>query len=314
MSILQPTPRSSPDPVEGQNAPAVSPQKRRPVTLRSVLIGMVLAPFVAWWNMSVETIRYAGQPTTISLYPHVLFLLLCLLVLNGLIGRVAPRWKFTPGELLTTYFFVLMAAVMASHDMIEVLVPILSYPFRFANAGNRWDTEITPYLPTWLTVRDKGALDSYYIGNASLWNSHDIGIWLTPVLAWTLFFTALTFGCACINVLFRKQWTERERLSYPLAQLPLELVQPRVPLFSNRLFWFAFVLAAINDTWFGIHTLFPSVPEPYTRWQTLQHLFTAAPWNAIGWFPLGFFPWIVGLGMLLPLDLLFSCWFFFWLW
>ena len=264
--------------------------------------------------MSVETIRYAGQPTTISLYLHVLFILLCFITLNGIIGRIKPKWRFTPAELLTTYFFVLMAAVMASHDMVEVLVPILSYPFRFGNAANHWNTEITPYIPTWLTIRDPSALEKYYVGNASLWNVRDLSIWIKPTLIWTGFFTVITFGCACLNVLFRKQWTDRERLSYPLAQLPLELVQPRVPLFSNKLFWFAFAITAILDTWFGLHTLFPSIPEPYTRWQTINQLLTSPPWNAIGWLPLGFFPWIVGVGMLLPLDFLFSCWFFFWIW
>ncbi len=42
--------------------------------------------------------------------------------------------------------------------------------------------------------------------------------------------------------------------------------------------------------------------------------FPSRPWNAIGWTPLAIFPFIVGLGYLLPVDLLFSCWFFFLFW
>ena len=38
------------------------------------------------------------------------------------------------------------------------------------------------------------------------------------------------------------------------------------------------------------------------------------PWNAIGWTPVSFYPYAIGLGFLLPLDMLFSCWFFFLMW
>ena len=96
MSILQPSHEIE---APAQNLPKT---KRQKVTLRSVVLGMGLAPFIAWWNMNVETIRYAGQPTTISLYLHVLFILLCFITLNGVIGRIVPKWRFTPAELLTT--------------------------------------------------------------------------------------------------------------------------------------------------------------------------------------------------------------------
>lgn len=287
---------------------------QRGVTLRAVVIGVILAPLIAWFNISIEAIRYAGQPTTISLFPHVLFVLLVLIAGNAVVGRIIPRWRFSPAELMTVYFFALMTAVMASHDLIEVITPILTYPFKYANPANRWASEVIPYLPKWLFVSDPDAVDKYYIGNANFWNARDLRIWTPPLLIWTGFFTVLAFGMFCLNVLLRKQWTDRERLSYPLVQLPLELVQPRVPVFQNRLFWIAFTIAAVNDIWFGLNRLFPSIPQPYVRWQTLEQYITTPPWNAIGWLPLAFFPWIVGIGVLLPTDLLFSCWFFFWMW
>ena len=41
----------------------------------------------------------------------------------------------------------------------------------------------------------------------------------------------------CINSILRRQWTENEKLSYPLVALPLEMVSPRTHLFKGRLFW-----------------------------------------------------------------------------
>jgi len=34
----------------------------------------------------------------------------------------------------------------------------------------------------------------------------------------------------------------------------------------------------------------------------------------MGGVPLGIYPFVIGIGFLIPLDLLFSCWFFFWIW
>lgn len=284
------------------------------MTLRALLIGLLIAPCVAWLNITVESIRYAGQPTTVSLYPHVLAMLLALIGLNALVGRWWPRARLAPRELILIYFFVLGAAVMSAHDTVEVLVPILSYPFRYATAANKWAVEFNPNLPRWLVVQEPNALERYWVGNANLWSSGDLATWLRPALAWSGFLTVLAFAGFCLNVLLHRQWTLHERLAYPLAQLPVDLVQPRVPLFSSRLFWGAFLLMVAHDTWFGLHTLWPSIPEPYTRWQTLETAFTSPPWNAITWLPLGVFPWIMGLGVLLPTDMLFSCVFFFWIW
>jgi len=46
----------------------------------------------------------------------------------------------------------------------------------------------------------------------------------------------------------------------------------------------------------------------------LSDFLTTKPWNAIGWSPLWLQPWAVGLGYLLPLDILFSSWVFWWYW
>lgn len=293
---------------------AGKPRSRKAPSLRSIVLAGAIAPFVAWLNISVEAIRYAGQPTTVSVFPHVLFLLLVLIAGSRVAGRIRPGWALTPAEILTVYFMTLMVAALASHDVIEVLVPTLTYPYRYATPANRWASDILPHLPGWLMVCDPNAVERYWIGGADLWRSGDLVHWVRPALLWTLFLAGLVSFGACLNALLYRHWAHNERLAYPLVQLPMELVQPRQPLWTNRLFLLGFWLAVLHDTWFGLHTLWPSIPEPYTRWQTLEQYLTAPPWNAMGWLPFAFFPWIAGLGVLLPTDFLFSCWFFFILW
>lgn len=284
------------------------------VTVRALILGVILAPCAAWLNTSVEAVRYAGQPTTVSLFPHLLAMLFGLIGANRGVAWFRPRWSMRPSELVTVYFFVLMASVMAAHDTTEVLTPILTYPARFATAANGWAREITPRIPGWLLVTDREAVASYYTGGARFWTWDAIRPWVGPVVIWSAFLSILAAGISCLNIVLRRRWALHERLSYPLAQLPIDLVQPRVPLFSARMFWIAFVLAALHDSWFGLHTLWPSIPEPYTRWQTLQQNLTSPPWNAIASLPLAFYPWITCLGVFLPTDFLASCCVFFWVW
>ena len=76
-------------------------------------------------------------------------------------------------------------------------------------------------------------------------------------------------------------------------------------------------LASCVEGMNGLNALFPAVPALPTRLLAspsyyLTRFFTDPPWNAIGWTGVSFYPFAIGLGLLLPLDLAFSCWFFLW--
>jgi hypothetical protein len=288
------------------------------VTPRALLITLLLLPFNAYWVIMMEITRFSGQPTTMTIGFNVVFVLAVLLVLNTLLGKFWPRARLSPGELLTVYILLALTTAIAGHDMIENLLPILPYAHYFARPENGWAHEILPYIPSWLCVSDPQALREFYLGTGTLYSAHNLRVWMTPVLWWTGFVTVLLFVMLCINTLLRRQWTESEKLSYPLVTLPLEMVNPRTQLFKARLFWLGAGLATVLEVWNGVAYLYPSIPMlPLTNsepWQNLQSYFTVPPWNAIGWTPMALYPWAIALGMLLPVDLLFSAWFFAWVW
>jgi hypothetical protein len=288
------------------------------VTPRAIAVALLLMPLNAYWIICMEVVRYSGHPTTISLFFNVVFILAALLVLNALVRRIRPRAALSPGELLTVYIMLALASAITGHDMIEVLTPILAHAYYFARPENSWATEILPHLPGWLTVSDSQALTEFYTGTGTLYSAHNLRAWGGPVLWWTLFLTTLGFMMLCCNTLLRRQWTENEKLSYPLVMLPLEIVNPRTQLFTTRLFWIGVAVASILEVWNGLAYLFPSLPmlplKNSGSAQNLQTYFTTPPWNAIGWTPVAVYPFGIGLGMLLPVDLLFSAWFFAWVW
>ncbi len=271
----------------------------------------------------MEVVRYSAHPTTISLFFNTVFILLCLTMFNKAIGKQFPRAALERGELLLIYSILSIGSAVSGHDMLEVFVPMLTWSFQHADSSNGWGTLINPHLRKSLFVTDKNIYTSYYIGNDSIWHMRYIQAWLPVVLSWTLFITLLLFVMQCVNAILRKQWTENERLTYPIVQLPLQITSDQAfqpgGLFKNRIFWLGFIIAGAIDCINSLNYYYPSIPTVLTpgfgqSYLDIGPFFTQKPWNAIGWTPLSFYPFMIGLGMFMPVDFLFSCVFFYWFW
>lgn len=298
---------------EGSDASmgAVTPSRLR---ARFFVLAALLLPLNAFWLIQSEVVYYAGHPTTIALFYNIVFWLCLITGVNALVQRVFPRGALSRYELLGLYVMLGISSALGGHDTAEVLLPILAYPVYNANAVNRWAEILLPHLPVWLVVQDREALVGFYSGHSSLYRPDHLRAWFLPILAWTGFMGTLTGVMLCINVLLRKQWTESEKLAFPLVLLPLEITAPGAPLLRQRLFWLGVALAVSLQLWNGLATLTPLVPMLPVKYQNYGSSITTRPWSAIGWLPIGFYPIGIALGMLLPLDMSFSSWFFFWVW
>ncbi|MBC8234267.1 hypothetical protein H8E77_32360 [bacterium] len=280
------------------------------VSVYTLLIGIVLIPINIYWNVQMELVRYSGLPTTISLFFNVVFNLLVLSLLNAGAKRFLKKSLFKPGELVVIYAMLSIGSAIAGHSMMEILPPMLGHPFWFATAENDWQDLFWRYIPRWLSIDDKNALRGYYEGDSTLYTIPHLKAWLTPVMAWSAFIFVVVFMMFCINIILRKQWIEREKLSYPIIQLPLSMTSSG--FFSNRVMWLGFGIVAIVDILNGLHFLFPNVPRVFDKRYYIH--FSDRPLNAMGWIPFALYPFVIGLGFLIPLDLSLSCWFFFWFW
>lgn len=284
------------------------------VTPRAIITAILLIPINNYWIFYTEVVRYAGHPTTISLFYNAVFILLLLVAANTLLKRFMPSMAYSQGELLTIYIMINIASALAGHDMIEVLIPGLSYPFKFATPENKWASKFLDRIPSWLSVSDQEAVNNFWNGASSLYKPENYIAWLIPTFMWTLFITTLLFTMLCMTVILRKQWTENEKLTYPLVQLPLDITQEKSSFFRNRIMWTGVVIAVVFDIIQGLHLLYPTIPDFPIREINLMNYFTTRPLNAIGNCPVYFYPFGIGLGVLLPLDLSFSTWFFFLVW
>ena len=283
------------------------------ITLRSIVIALALVIPNAYWSIQRGMI-WGGAPTTLSLFYNVVFTLFALTLLNLFLGKVSSRFALDQSELLVIYIMLSLATAVGGFDTIQVITQILGHPFWSATPENEWRELFWGHIPRWLTVSDLRALKGYYEGNSSLYVSEHFKVWLKPVAWWTAMLTVMALGMLCLNIILRKQWTEREKLSYPIIQLPLNMTRPDGSSFwGNRMLWFGFALAALINTLNSLHSIFPSVPGIPLR-SDIRHLFAEEPWNAIGRIRIGVMPFAIGLAFIMPLDLSFSCWFFFLFW
>ena len=104
--------------------------------------------------------------------------------------------------------------------LTEYLLPIISGALYYATPENEWAQLVHPYLPSWLVPQSAEAIKYFYEGAprgyALPWRA-----WLVPLAAWLPLILAVYFAMICTMVMLRRQWVVRERLTFPLVQVPL---------------------------------------------------------------------------------------------
>lgn len=283
----------------------------RAFTLKAFLVALVLIPLNCYWIIQVEIIWYSGHPTCISLFQNAVFSLLMVSVFNIFLRRFKIL-NFSQGELAFIYIAVVMASSVASHDLMQILVPTIPHLTWYATPENEWGELFAEHIPKWLAITEEKPLLGYYEGDSSFYSMEHLRPWLSPILWWSLFIFALYWIMFCINTIFRKQWTENEKLAYPIIQVPLALIEAeKSNIFKNRMLWLGFGIAAFIDILNGVSYLVPSIPSIPVKLHDMGRYFTERPFNAMGWTPVSFYPFSIGLSFFMPLDLAFSTWFFY---
>jgi len=286
------------------------PEQPTQVSWRAIALGLILIPINCYWLVHVELVQFSTYPTIISLIFTVVFSLFVLTLLNLLLKQFLPELALRQDELLVIYVMLSVVSATAGCSLMEILIPILGHAFWFATPENDWSNLLWKYIKKWLSVDDKSILSGYYHGDSSLYIVQHIKSWLIPITSWFAFLFALVFVMVCINIIIRKPWTEKEKLAYPIIQLPYGMTSEG--FFRNKIMWIAFGIAACLDVINGLNFLFPIIPRVFSK--SYYFGFADEPWRTMGGITLGIYPFVLGIGFLIPLGLLFSFWFFFWAW
>lgn len=292
------------NPAERLAEGTVAPLAPRTITWRGILIGLLLLPPNALVQYGMENIRGNNHPTYMTIFANVVFALLVVLLVNAFFRRFL-RCSLGRGDLLVIYMMLNIGAAMVSFDMVGMGISHVMYPSSNAeqNIKDLWQR----YLPSWMAVHGTETEKAWNIGHANMWNLAVWRPWLPPLAGFMVMLIPLLTLMMSIAALLRKQWAEREKLSFPLTWLPIEMTREDSGLFRNKLMWIGFSVSAllvINNAVSYCTLINPAI--------NLELYFGDV--NKRNWMPLTFYPFAVGIGFLMPVDLLFSCTFFFWFW
>ncbi len=252
-----------------------------------------------WWFAS-------GAPSVVPL--SALFILTLVMALP-----VVRRWGLTRRELLVIYSILLVGVPTVSHAVLAwMLVRVVGYYYG-AQAQPHWETSFLHYVPEWWAPSSRTAVEGFFQGHVAVpW-----GEWAVPLAAWSSFAFGVFIASVCLMALVQRQWIRNERLPFPLAQVPLEMVgDPEVgasgpgQLAAASLFWVGALIAFGVNFLSTISAKVPALPhiplfiEDLIPWQKV------GPLAGLGGLTLVLWPWMIALAFLIPADLSFSLWAF----
>ena len=278
------------------------------LTPRSLLVGSLLCTIIAIGAPYGRQIIKGTAMALTSATPAAFFLFfIFLLLVQPLLSACKQSWRLGHGELITVFIMMMVASAIPTKGVTGLLLPIITGTYYYASPENKWAELVHPHLPDWLVVKDLEAVRGFYEGTGGPipWAS-----WLPPLLAWLIFYASFYLTLICLGVLLRRQWVERERLTYPLAQVPLAMVEEcgrpsrSSPFFKNWVMWMGFALPFFLSSLAALGPYLPQIGG--------LNLTATVPFLAPGVslrFALNFL--LLGLAYFISAGVSFSLWFFY---
>ena len=275
----------------------------------TLVFACIAATFLEFKSRSAH-MAMANLPLAVLL-PFVAWLLV-----NAFLKRFMSRLSMTSAELRMVLSMLWVGGSFAGYNWITQWVGAMAAPRYYASPENRWQELIFDYLPWWMFPSNfPGVTEGFFLGleegAAVPW-----GAWIAPI------FWAMSAGLAMaaiglgLTAVFQKQWVRHERLTYPLAQVPLDLTEGFdgkrgwPPFMRNWLFWVGFAVAALPLLWNMIEYWTPGFPrlaifDPYygprgPRGAALSRYLQPFSYRIL--------PPVLGFTFLCDLNILFSIW------
>ncbi len=295
---------------------APSAERSGGVTRRAVVLGLILLLAVAVFTYYVEMLWKAGWDLWLvssgcpAMTPVLVLFLLTAVLRSSALGR----FRFSRRELLVVYSIVLVGAPVVTYEVLAwVLVKSIHY-YYMARVQPAWGAFFLQEVPSWFAPSDPAAVMGFFEGQSRVpWS-----LWWIPLGAWSGFMIALFAAGMCLMALVQRQWITGERLTFPIAQIPLTMIREADGADDTtpgrftlaRAFWIGAAVSFSLHLLSGLSERIPAIPTiPLGPIEVI-------PWQKVG--PLAglgsiyvlFWPWLCAIAYLIPKELSFSIWFF----
>ena len=175
-------------------------------------------------------------------------------------------------ELIVVYIMLITVASLSTMGLCETILPAITGVFYYANPENQWAQLLFPTLPLDIMVDDGAGNRTFFEGFGTSAFQIPYGIWVRPMLMWAVFLLALYVTMISLAVVLRRQWMDRERLSYPLVQAAQVIVRGEDekalvnPFFRNRTMWCGAALPILVGLFTGLNKYLGGFPLVTTAW------------------------------------------------
>ncbi|MEN6549865.1 MAG: DUF6785 family protein [Armatimonadia bacterium] len=296
-------------PEHPQPAPTSKPEG---LSLLTFLLSLVLLALSLFWMLQAGMISQGVQlGESVPVIP-ALGALLLLTVVGLALRRFSSTLRLSQGQVLYVYAFLCIGVTMNSVGVARLLFPNITAVYYFQTPENDF-AELQRYIPSWLAPQDARAIQDMYEGaddGRIPWRP-----WLVPLTSWLLFMTAFFVSMLGLMALFRRQWMDKERLTFPLAQLAIDISDQEGRhiiggFFGNPLMWIGFTIACLFNIGNILHAWNPAIPAMGQNYD-IGRLFTERPLSSIRPLMIAWRPENIGLGYLVSTEITFSVWVFY---
>ena len=238
---------------------------REGITLRAVLFGLVIVLWIAFWNTHAEYIAHTSR-MNISHFPMVLLCTYVLVVLlNQLVRWIMPRYALCQTELLVVLAMGLLGAAIPAYGLTSFFLGMISVPHYLATPENQWSEFVHPHLPDWLVPSNEGHAMQWLYEGLPAGQSIPWDVWIVPLFWWLSVVAAIVLASIALSSMLRKQWSEHERVAYPVLGPPVDLASAadapkREGILYNRLFWIGCGLIFFVKAWNILSYFNPGIP------------------------------------------------------
>ncbi len=290
------------------------------LTTRAIALGCTLVALVAVVTPYNDDVL-RNSPFIGNHFPIGIVTLMALLILavNPMLMMFGKRALGT-GEMVLIMTMMLVGSAVPSSGLMRYLEPMLISPFWLAR-DYPWLKPIANLLPAW-AVPTKDAtsaiVSNYWLGiDPVRGESVPVLAFLLPLAVWGILIAAILGAALFLAAIFRKQWVFHERLTFPLATIPLELLAaPEQGRWLNRL-WRNPLLGAgaaipvLVYLFAGLHDQFPAVPYIDLHYD-FHEAFTDRPWDALPTYlsSARLYLSAVGISFFIPSEIGFTLWLF----
>ena len=282
--------------------PATEPQPPR-LRVLAIVIGFVMCLPVSW------AVAGSTESGIFSLMTQPIAGLIALLLLNIPLRKFVPKLALRQTDLIVCFAIMSVAGAIAGEWNGWVQANIFNFPFE-SRTNAVFRDQFDKHIPNWLAIHDMSKVQDIE-GGGKPWQYafSKLPLFLPYYLVWGALVLSACFAMLCINSLMRGAWCERERLTFPLIQLPVAMAEGGGSggMWKSKHMWIAFAIMFSIDILNGLNYLYPNLPSiPVKDLFYIDRAFKDPPWSNIGDFRIAIYPFMAAIGLFMPSDMLLS--------